>query len=247
MSHICISEIYNSTIKPAAFAEAALDYWYCNNRSYMGSEASVYDHSQGTPLLESLILTHHLARDFKRRTGVQKLNIIVISDGDGNLLTNVQNPEGKNIGVHGGAKIELDLNGKRLLLNPCDYQSCYTALVKNLRETLDAKVICFFLFNSSPPDVMLRYGANFKGNDIQIVNDKINGYDMFIGMRSSALEVDTFGEDADELLKKKTERRTAAGRDASVSVADIRHAFTKAAVNRTERNLFAQKFIQMIA
>lgn len=246
MTGMVMVELVSSTMKQIDYEEAIRDYWYASSEQSLYNVMSKYDRLGSTPLLEALILTHSLAKDFKQRTAVQKMNIVVISDGDGGCMS-VTTPDRNYVATY-RKKIEIELNGNQILFADGDYKGTYTALIKNLKATLGAMVMCFYLFNGRHvPDFMTLAGADFKSADIQILNDKLYGYNAFIGMRASALETDTFGEDPEAILKRKSEVRAKNGKDATIKIGDIRHAFVKASVNRTERNQFAQKFIQMIA
>ena len=244
MTGVMMLELVNSRMSQSEYAEAILDYWYSSRSGEYCSATE--DHLGSTPLQEALILSHTLAKDFKRTSGIQKLNMVVISDGDGNALSRVTDENGVATSTY-NRKLEMELNGERVTVMSNKYTESYTALVKNLRKTLDAKLICFFLFGGNrPPDKMAEAGMSFDKSDIGVVYDKLYGYDAFFGMKTASFNNDDI-DDADDILERKLQTRQRQNKDTAVKVSDIRAAFVKSAVNHAERNQFAQKFVQMIA
>lgn len=86
-------------------SEAIKGRWGYENCLWGGGTASVHDalDLSGTPLDEGLICMHHILPEFRRRTGVQVLNCVVLTDGDGHCHLNpvIYNPILKrNFGDH---------------------------------------------------------------------------------------------------------------------------------------------------
>ena len=86
-------------------SEAIKGRWGYENPIWGGGAASVHDalDLSGTPLDEGLICMHHILPEFRRRTGVQVLNFVVLTDGDGHCHLNpvIYNPIIKrNFGDH---------------------------------------------------------------------------------------------------------------------------------------------------
>ena len=110
----------------------------------VGGAAHVHDALDlgGTPLDEGIICLHHLLPEFRRRTGVQVLNCVILTDGDGcsNLPSTLYNPMlRRNFGDHPTHK------------NPKERPDSTNSLLLSLKETTGCNLIGMYLFGGRNP------------------------------------------------------------------------------------------------
>jgi hypothetical protein len=74
--------VFNSAVKDLLMVARTFS-WESNRFSAAPFSGSVRWRLSGTPLIDSLVLLRQVAVEFKRQTGVEVLNTIVLSDGDG--------------------------------------------------------------------------------------------------------------------------------------------------------------------
>ena len=88
-----VNELLNSELNKAEFETASKELFlnYVVGRNLFGSHIETMS---GTPLYETTIIAAHLVNAFRAKTGVQKMNTIFISDGDGGNLSVIKNSAG---------------------------------------------------------------------------------------------------------------------------------------------------------
>lgn len=72
--------VFNSAVKDLLMVSRTYDW---RNSDYTGYSSNKLWGLSGTPLLDTFILLRQIAMDFKRKTKVEVLNTILLSDGDG--------------------------------------------------------------------------------------------------------------------------------------------------------------------
>ena len=120
-------------------AEAIKGRWGYENPIWGGGAASVHDglDLSGTPLDEGIICMHHILPEFRRRTGVQILNMVVLTDGDGHCHLNpvIYNPILKrNFGDHPSH------------VTPGGEADTTNSLLLSLKETSGCNLIGMYLY-----------------------------------------------------------------------------------------------------
>lgn len=229
-------EVLNSDLKKNEYLEAIYDLWIASY-SY---DTTVHDQMGGTPLLESLVISHDVCADFKRKHGIQKLNIIVISDGDGSPLT-ISSP-GDSYRSNYARELRLNLLKTPTVL-PTAYHECYEALVRSLREKLDATVVCFYLTPGNRDKKVQKAKIEFKDDDVVVIPEH-KGYTQMLFIKVDALE-GYEDDNLDDILARKATVKSSKGSE--LSAADIRRAFVSSHASRSGRNIFAQKFTEIIS
>jgi hypothetical protein len=118
-----------------------------NPNDYHCPVTSKHELLNGTPLLEAIVAAHVLIRQFRQANPVQKVNVLFLTDGDGNGLNYAydsviagklgQKPSmySKSTGIINGRRIDLTYG----------FSGNYEKLIKSLRETCDCTVTCFFV------------------------------------------------------------------------------------------------------
>jgi len=114
-----------------------------------------------TPLIQALMASHYLVKNFKIKHQAQKVNFVVFSDGDGDHLR-VTYPDARGDGYHSySSQTTMIIDGKRLDFKSRDYggrKELQTALTENIRKRYGTNNICFFMgdnhhFNQRVSDI----------------------------------------------------------------------------------------------
>ena len=160
----------------------------------------------GTPLNEALITLHQLIPDFKKRYGVEKLNTIVLTDGEAQYIpyfVSFQRKDGEEVHGYNNVSYTTCLRDRKLgrVYNISDrYYGLTQTLLSNLTEKFgDVNFIGIRLLSGSELrrfldrnlnhnevyDVMLKW----KKDKSVALNDM--GYTKFFAMSSQSLSNDT--------------------------------------------------------
>lgn len=117
--------------------------------SASGYLASKWEVMSGTPLNETLIVAHDLVAKFRKKYPVQKMNVLILSDGEGQEFRfGYDKISTDNIVPSSGyhqTRYVGQLAGREIILNPADTNKNYAALVKSLREVMGCTVVGFFI------------------------------------------------------------------------------------------------------
>ena len=162
LSNTAVFEIINSKLNQAAFDLAlAYLYSYGHNRGWAGS--SHVEYMSSTPLLEAMILLDTVSANFKKTYSVEKLSIMIFSDGEGSTLSfHSPNFTANHTGAAdsyrplGSDPVDTQFTlGKSTFGCPGKYH-CYnewfSGLVQALKKNHDATLI-FFFYASSDRDL----------------------------------------------------------------------------------------------
>ena len=120
--------------------EAMQGRWNTPEGGWGGGMPTIHDGLDlgGTPLDEGLVCLHKILPEFRRRTGVQILNCVILTDGDGSSCMNstIYNPMlRRNFGDHPDHKVPGDRHG-----------SSTNSLLLSLKETTGCNLIGMYLF-----------------------------------------------------------------------------------------------------
>jgi len=104
-----------------------------------------------TPLNDALVLSHKLIKEFKNKNAIQKMNLVVLSDGDSNGMNSYKDYDmnikradesrwsGISIEVDGKIIKQKDVYGSR--------RGMTTMLLDNIRKRYGVRTLCFFVSN----------------------------------------------------------------------------------------------------
>ena len=146
-----IVEVLNTNMKKSVFNEAAhalfslgAVHTYSSARFGYVDRYSVAacDEMGTTPLIQTVITTAHIAEKFQRKHGVQKLNIMMLTDGFADTI-HTSYDKHKTISSNGFGAMSIMFKGKRV--NADDTRSMLKACLQRLKEITNAKTIGFFL------------------------------------------------------------------------------------------------------
>ncbi len=152
-----IFELVNSSMKTKDYELAcrhlrAQSYKKSFTPFIASSFVSKWERMNGTPLNEVLIAAHTLVSDFRKKHKVQKMNIMILSDGAPQEIQFGLNLSiDKNIRKQKSGTVQsrflMNLNGREVSLTKKDRQHDYAALIENLRITCDSTLIGFHQFD----------------------------------------------------------------------------------------------------
>lgn len=105
-----------------------------------------------TPLNDALVLSHRMVKEFKNRNAIQKMNLVVLSDGDSNGMSpfkdydsGIQHADSSH---WSGQTVEVD--GRLLKFNdPYSRRGFTTMLLENIQKRYNVQTLCFFVAGDS--------------------------------------------------------------------------------------------------
>lgn len=113
-----------------------------------------------TPLNQALIMSHHLIKEFKVKHAIEKMNLVVFSDGDANRMQAYQDQslEDNKVASHGMWKgVNMMIDGK--LVKSEAREGATAAILENINKRLATNCIGFFMADNNRD-------FNFKVDDI---------------------------------------------------------------------------------
>ena len=113
-----------------------------------------------TPLNQALIMSHHLIKEFKVKHAIEKMNLVVFSDGDANRMQAYQDQslEDNKVTSHGLWKgVNMMIDGK--LVKSEAREGATAAILENINKRLATNCIGFFMADNNRD-------FNFKVDDI---------------------------------------------------------------------------------
>ena len=207
--------------------------------------SSGYETMNGTPLDESLIVMHSIAKRFRQRHKVEKLALVVLTDGESNGLSfnAMQAPD--QVLVDGDFLPYSNL--------PQTVSTFAGSLVENMKKKgIVDQALHFFLIEPHEQERRLTeyiWGENTQnkrknGNDIDKMNEEIrqNGCAIFHGVDGFDMNV-IIPSNSHNLSGSNDKFVTTA----NASTTDIANAFTKFSVSKKKNRVLAAKFSKAIA
>ena len=130
--------------------------------------SSDYERFGHTPLDPALLVTHHLIKEFKAKHKVQKMNLVVLSDGESNRNyvyndKNMNDTKVNTLDRSGG--IDLIVDKKVVTIKG---MTGTQELLKNIRTRYGVNTIGFFIANNN---------ADFRNVGYNIIRSRTKGYD----------------------------------------------------------------------
>jgi hypothetical protein len=151
----------------------------------------------GTPLLETIVAAHTIVNDFKKKNKVEKLNMIVLSDGEGGLMNYNLSPNTKEF----HARKTFVLNGRQVSPKSSCFSEWYQVLLENLKETTGCNIIGYYLMKSNKNLIQNKFGYVLNKDKIkQLIDDgsmNIGSYKGFSSYFILTNEGITYDDDED--------------------------------------------------
>ena len=252
----CVFEMLNSNMNKKVYEDTCRDlYFSVETRAYGFGKIETLG---GTPLNEALLAFNFIKADFMKKNPVQKLNLIVLSDGAGgdikisnngmlDLPTTIKNSWHA---LQYPREVVMTLNGKAKTVN---FRNMTPALVKAIRES-GVSTTCFYLTEGNRDighglsianggEYISRYEFTNGISDIKKVirKNKVavidtpekNGYDRFFILPANNKNLDTEIKDFDI--------------DPNASKAQIRKAFSAYSTSKKGNRVLASKFAEVIS
>lgn len=251
-----VFEILDSAMTKAEYEEICWDlYFSVSTRSYRYGNLETLG---GTPLNEALLAFKFIKEDFLKKNPVQKLNLIVLSDGAGNeLRLSANNSENLPLSVNPSwynfrtpRQVVMKLNGKS---ETVVFRNMTPAIVKSIRQS-GVSTTCFFLTERSRDignGLCIANGEEYiphheftnrlqdikkelRRNKVAIIdNSEKSGYDRFFILPSTNKNINTEIEEFEV--------------DVNASKAQIRKAFSAYSASKKGNRILASKFAEVIS
>jgi hypothetical protein len=111
--------------------------------------SSPWESMSGTPLNETIIVAHDLVAKFRKKYRVQKMNVLILSDGEGQGFrvgsdTTIVEENVKET-TYRETRYITQLAGRTIELAPNDNNRNYAVLIHNLKVSLGCTMIGFFI------------------------------------------------------------------------------------------------------
>jgi hypothetical protein len=140
LSDLVLAELFSSEMSSKEYNEAfqMVSCQILNSNNYRFSQQGIskFEHLGGTPLDHTLIAAHQIVDDFRKKNPVQKLNVIVLTDGESHSCRPSE--------VWSASKFFTNLGGKQRTIKQHKSTQQY---VKLLNEVKGVNTIGFFLPN----------------------------------------------------------------------------------------------------
>ena len=238
--------VISSSLKKSDFREAAYhcfvrkerarDYWSSGERSIMSKEEDY----GSTPLNEALVVTTQLCKEFKMKHNVDKMNLVVISDGDANSSRAYHNQKldikRVNTDYWGDSIIRVD--GKQVK-GGNTRRAMTTALLENLNNNYGVNTLGFFItdgaygWKNKMVDLFERHQGNYfyseEGNNFRkdcnkeyrknkcVIFNNTWGYNTYYLLKGGSNTLKTKGEEFAPEVGSTKGQLTAAFRTAAKS------------------------------
>ena len=203
----------------------------------------------GTPLNEVMICLHQLIPDFKTRTGSEKVQCVVLTDGESQAMTYHRLVKrdwedcdylGRNYFANGCVLRDRKL-GKTYISKDESRFEITDMLIENLRDTFkDTNFIGIRIISSREGGSFIRRYYGYEGEAVEKMMNrwkkeksfaiKTSGYHTYFGMASSALNNDG------ELVVKE-----------DATKAEIKRAFAKSLKGKKMNKKILSEFIELVA
>lgn len=255
-----MTEILSSRMTKAMFERQ--QKWMYNVWRHMYYGQNGYDNMRGTPLYEALMGVHYALEDFLARHPVQKMNLIVLTDGWGD---SVQTQNGVDMAhVDEGARPWfnplrgnrqfLDFRGKTLEVelnrrtSPNDKFGLQQVLLNNIKEEFGATV-CHYFVAESPREYKAEIvrATNCEWDDAQTLVNASRKKGAFIVDGDQGYDRRFILEARGDVLKRRDGDTDTLDINAEMTAAQIATAFKKSSNGRSKQRFFSQKFAEMIA
>jgi len=151
---LSLPHIISSTLKKGDYEEALFHIYM---RKYLGEDdhgwyerdiLSSYEDYGSTPLNEALIRSHDLINKFKAKHAVDKMNLVVLSDGEANNIHVQRSREINYLNTDRWGKTIIHIDGRKVTL-PDRSSGGTRALLENLQKNYGVCTLGFFIADGS--------------------------------------------------------------------------------------------------
>lgn len=235
-----VFELLSSSMKKDVYEDAFKTLWARSLDLSGWNYPSEVESWGGTPLNETLMASRYIIENFKAKNSVQKVNFVLLSDGDGhNVRVNADFSVGYN------SECVIDINGK--LYRTRRLSSKVSALLLDQLRGMGVTTVGFFLaqksydFNSAVWKTSNKYIDRDELKELRktynkqkfLSMDNVSGFDRYFITKSDRSSIDT---DVDELEI-----------DDNASKAQITKAFMKFSSSKKGNRVLSAKFAEIIA
>ena len=218
LDNIAMPLLISSKLKKSDFENALTSLYLRSKIGGWSGRDIISNHEDwgSTPLDQALIMSHHLIKDFKSKNQVEKMNLVVFSDGESNSMRGYSDKSISDNKVEtnlGYSAINIMVDGK--LVKAEGRKSTTKSLLENLRSRYGINCIGFFMadnsrmFNSKVDDIVGMSWAEESRKEAQkeyrknkcVVRTDALGYNEFYlikGGSQLATEDDEFGVNSDQ-------------------------------------------------
>lgn len=197
----------------------------------------------GTPSVEAMIAAHTLVNDFKKKNKVEKLNVVVLSDGDGSV-PKTSLPKDCTTTQHYNKKTFL-LNGRQITIDVNNFSAWYTKIVENLGITTGANMIGYYLLPANRKAIQRKFHKLDKEQVNYIIDNgssnigKHTGFSSYFLVTSDAMSYD----DDEEIKDFKVDGNVSA----RANIKRMAAAFGKHMESYKNSRVFLREFSSVIA
>jgi hypothetical protein len=156
-----VFEIINSTLNKNEYEETLKETYinYCKGRNTFSSNV---ESMSGTPLYQTIVIASFIAKEFREKTGVQKLNTVFISDGDGCRLYSKNSGEDKKFTKKLDKAPNRVFNWKKHKIElGYNMGETYTSLIKAYKAITGSTTACFFIPTGGKNDFKQKCAAAY--------------------------------------------------------------------------------------
>ena len=154
LSGLCLPQVVSSTLKKSDYEDAMfhiyLRYVLCQS-DYGYSERSIlsrYEDYGSTPLNQALVQSTRMIKEFRRKNNVDKMNLVILSDGDANSMNIARSREIKYADTDRYGKAVINIDNKKVHL-PGRGRHGTKALLDYIRKQYGTQTIGFFIADGS--------------------------------------------------------------------------------------------------
>lgn len=213
------------------------------NTSHDNYQIPYIERLSGTPLVEAMVAANFIVSDFKKKHKVEKLNVIVLSDGDGGA-PRIEYPSSVPDAKH-FSKATFILNGRQVTPDSHGFKCWYEAVIVNLGITTGANVIGYYLIPSNRRYIQNKFPLLTK-EKVKSISDAGSGnIGKHLGFSSYfVVTSDSMRYDDDEELGDFTVEGNIASRSNIKKMASV---FGKLMESQKNSRVFLREFSSIIA
>ena len=220
--------------------------------SYRSPLMSKYESLGSTPLFETILCAEYIITDFKAKHGIQKVNVVFLTDGDGDPLETYNNDwiSEDNKLPSSGWRCGYNIRMNSGMVKASDRYDLGPALLGQLKKIKGVTTIGFYVCTDTygwknqmyrayrstycSTEIMADARKSYNSNKFISLNDKL-GYDKYFLLNGKALSTDT------EELSLDTDY------SASATKAQITRAFKKHTSSKKGNKVLATQFATLVA
>lgn len=151
---LSMPQIISSTLKKADFEDALYHIFlrkYLAEDQYSWGEReilSTYEEYGSTPLNEALIRSHKLIKEFKIKNGIDKMNLVILSDGEANNIRVLKSHKKSYVQTDNWGKTLIHIDNKPVMLKGRSSGGTQS-LLENIQERYNVCTLGFFIADGS--------------------------------------------------------------------------------------------------